>query len=384
VIFAVILYDDVIVAAPSTPAFVTKSSSPSSFPLHTPVATNSNRRRGRTTTTTTTTTTAMEAFWSSWWTTPTSDKTEQQGMSTLPKDTTNTGNRKKSTTKKVTFVRHGCTYMNEYLSGKDGGTRFHASDFTDIFMTLQQQQKYHDTPLSPAGRVQATTLGSLPIAPTFLQNCDLVVVSPLTRALQTFELGIKPHLDRLNGSHCNENDANDIAIQVPVPIMALPDAAERLYLISDVGRPLMELQSEFPYVDFESWRLDHVPHPPRSIHRGPTASTATSQCWWYQPPPPPPNDGSFYEEWRPIGQQQRYACPGEPYDAFNVRMSRFYYWLQSRSESNIIVVCHHGVIDWMLDISFANCQYKQLPFTSIKPRTLLRIEQMEQIQPARL
>jgi hypothetical protein len=43
------------------------------------------------------------------------------------------------------------------------------------------------------------------------------------------------------------------------------------------------------------------------------------------------------------------------------------------------VVCHHGVIDWMLDMSFANCQYKQLPFTSIKPRTLIRFDEMERV-----
>jgi broad specificity phosphatase PhoE len=256
--------------------------------------------------------------------------------------------------------------MNEYLAGKDGGKRFASFDFTDVFTTVEQQQKYHDTPLSPFGQEQAKTLGSYPIPPTFTQNCDLVVVSPLTRALQTFDLGIKPYLqisdDIMNNPKTTMTSTNSIAI----PITALPYAAERLYLISDVGRPIREIQKEFPYVDFRSEFESRM-------------SSGDTEAWWYQVP----NDGS-YEEWRPTGQQQKYACPAEPYDVFNVRMSRFYYWLQNRSEMNIIVVCHHGVIDWMLDMSFANCQYKQLPFTSIKPRTLVRIDQMEPLQAARL
>lgn len=297
-------------------------------------------------------------FWSSWmtswWGTPqTPDDTKQQTNQQHIKD-------RKNHVKKVTFVRHGCTYMNEYLAGKDGGKRFASFDFTDVFDTPDQQQKYHDTPLSPFGREQAKTLGSYPIPPTFTQNCDLVVVSPLTRALQTFDLGIKPYLPI---SDDNNHPKNSISI----PIVALPYAAERLYLISDVGRPICDIQDDFPFVDFRS-ELQEC-----QMSNDPT--TAITDIWWYQPP----NDGS-YEEWRPTGQQQKYACPAEPYDVFNVRMSRFYYWLQNRSEMNIIVVCHHGVIDWMLDMSFANCQYKQLPFTSIKPRTLMHIDEMETLQ----
>ena len=316
-------------------------------------------------------------FWSSWLTSwwgtpPTPDNTQQQQLqnqsmkrtSNQKYNTKGTTGSRKNLIKKVTFVRHGCTYMNEYLTGKDGGKRFAALDFTDVFYTPDQQQKYHDTPLSPLGQEQAKTLGSYPIPPTFTQNCDLVVVSPLTRALQTFDLGIKPYLP-LSDNNCNNNPDS-----MTIPILALPYAAERLYLISDVGRPIREIQKEFPQVDFQSEWESQMSY---------TDAVITTEAWWYQPP----KDGT-YVEWRPTGQQQKYACPAEPYDEFNVRMSRFYHWLQHRSEMNIIVVCHHGVIDWMLDISFANCQYKQLPFTSIKPRTLIPINEIKSIQTARL
>ena len=291
-------------------------------------------------TTTTTTMTSWTSWMSSWWATPqqTLDDSNDENRQRYSND------RKK--TKKVTFVRHGCTYMNEYLAR--GG--FGSHDFTDIFTTPEQQQKYHDTPLSPFGLKQARILGSYSIPPTFTKNCDLVVVSPLTRALQTFDLGIKPHLPISESSNA-----------IAVPIMALPYAAERLYLISDVGRPIREVQKDFPYVDFQSSFED--------------TDNTNEEIWWYQP-----SDLASYDEWRPTGQQQKYACPAEPYDVFNVRMSRLYYWLQNRPEMNIIVVCHHGVIDWMLDMSFANCQYKQLPFASIQPRTLIRMDQMEPVE----
>lgn len=269
----------------------------------------------------------MMSFWSSWITTgspPTKDESARKR------------NDKPNDIKKVTFLRHGCTYMNEYLGGKDGGKRFGSSDFSDVFEHDEQRRKYHDSPLSPLGRSQATTLGSLKIPPSFIRNCDLVVVSPLTRALQTFELGVRPHF--------TTQQHRDVAI------LAHPAAAERLYLISDVGRSMAQLQEEYPHVDF--YRLQE------------------DESWWYQP-------NGNYEEWRPTGRGQKYACPGEPYDAFNVRMSQFYHWLKERPEMNIVVVCHHGVIDWMLDISFANCQYKQLPFTAVQPRTLIVTNEQE-------
>jgi hypothetical protein len=128
--------------------------------------------------------------------------------------------------------------MNEYL-GRN--LSFGAPGFTDVFENdKERQSKYQDTPLSPNGiqlvKEQFIHRGR----PAFLDNqqdcnkdptppdqkeqqqqstmVDLVVVSPLRRALQTFDLGLRPHLEHHN-----------------VPVVALPYAAERLYLISDVG-----------------------------------------------------------------------------------------------------------------------------------------------------
>jgi broad specificity phosphatase PhoE len=235
--------------------------------------------------------------------------------------------------KVITFVRHGCTYMNEYLAGADGGKRFGAPSFTDIFHDNDNKRrlhKYKDSPLSPYGRRQSEKLSMSQRLDFVAQDCELVVVSPLTRALETFHLGLKMHV----ADH--------------IPIIAVPEAAERLYLISDVGRSTTELQMNFPYVDFET-----------GFH------TKDKDAWWYQPP----NRG-HYIEWRPIGQGQRYACPGEPQCDFDQRMSRLHGWLENRPEQNIVVVCHHGVIEWMLDLDFDNCEHQQIRFADIQPAAL--------------
>lgn len=233
--------------------------------------------------------------------------------------------------------------MNEYLGGADGGKRFGAPQFTDVFHDdPQRYEKYRDTKLSPYGAKQVQELARRK-TPSFVPDCDLVVVSPLTRALQTYDLGIKPHFDTLA-------DAPSV--------IAVPLAAERVYLISDVGRPTSELQNEFSYVDF-STAFDGSALTAKS--------TINADKWWYQPSP------SNYAEWRPIDNGQKYACPAEPLDDFSDRMSQFYDWLQKREENSIAVVCHHGVIEWFLDMSFVNCEYRTVPFHKIRPKYLNKV-----------
>jgi len=225
--------------------------------------------------------------------------------------------------KDIVFVRHGCTYMNEYLSKHPWGS----SGFTDVFPEEELAEYYLDSPLSPLGLDQVR--GLLQKKPSSINDWDLVVVSPLTRALQTFEGGLRPHLSKR------------------VPVIALPDASERLYLISDRGKPVEVLKHEFPFVNFEYLCGE--------------GGRQSSMEWWYTP-----EKGSDFVEWRPIGDGQKYACLGEPDKEFDERMNRLLHWLERRSEKCIAVVCHWGVIDWMLGQDFDNCEVKRVAFTTLK------------------
>jgi broad specificity phosphatase PhoE len=247
--------------------------------------------------------------------------------------------------------------MNEYLGRS---LSFGAPGFSDVFENNPKERitKYQDTPLSPNG-IKLVQQQLARRRPEFLNDdetpVDLVVVSPLRRALQTYDLGLRPHLEKNNVS------SSSSVPPPPPPVVALPYAAERLYLISDVGSPVHVLEKEYPYVDFSEIIVNHG-----------------DEAWWWTPAAvasrakqnngvrsPSSSSSSSYMEWRPTGRGQKYACPGEPYDDFSQRMDQLHQWLNKRKEQKIVVVCHHGVIDHMLDMDFDNCQWRQVPFSQL-------------------
>ena len=275
--------------------------------------------------------------------------------------------------KRIVLIRHGQTYMNELIGG--GGIAFGQPNFTDIFPDPEDQMKYHDSPLSHVGIQQARSLNSKlqekkhgasdalglsksPNDNSFLDDLDLVVVSPLTRALQTLELSLFGHIVQRNddGHH--------------LPVLAVAAAAERLYLVSDLGKPRTELKSKYPFVDFDSaFSIDCAD----KIESTGSLSGCSNEeerrdVWHFSPSKQVKHE---YNEWRPHGEGQQYACLGEPSKYFDRRMSNFYYWLESRDEKCIAIVCHAGVIDWMTSgEQFSNCELRVLTFDSLRPRAL--------------
>jgi broad specificity phosphatase PhoE len=220
--------------------------------------------------------------------------------------------------------------MNEYLAKP--GQQWGDPHFTDIF-PASDLHLYLDTPLSPRGIAQAEKLSSAVFDKYngerihLSDMVQLVVVSPLKRALQTAQLGILPHLNTTN-----------------TPFVALPLASERLYLVSDMGSPIPNISPQFPFVDF---------------HTGFEGFPSKDE-WWYT------HKGERYEEWRPCNQGQRYFCRGEPMDHFSRRMEALYDWLHHREESVIALVCHYGVIEHLTGgEEFENCEIAAFPLRKL-------------------
>ena len=239
-------------------------------------------------------------------------------------------NDEKERDKKIVFIRHGCTHMNEYLATNTFGS----PGFTDSF---ENDELFRDSPLSQLGVQQAQALSSrltdssCPEYGNLLDGLELIVTSPLTRAIQTLEIGLLPHVVK-----------NIESGKSGIPIMAVPHAAERLYLISDIGKRRQELHDQFGHViDFHHDGFRH-------------------EEWWFQH-----NGSEAYAEWRPNSSNQRYACPGEPDEQFAMRMIKLYQWLDERPESTIAVVTHWGVIDWFLDADFDNCEMRAVSIRDI-------------------
>eukprot|EP00966_Prymnesium_polylepis_P281482 6503847-Prymnesium_polylepis.1 len=117
--------------------------------------------------------------------------------------------------KKIYLLRHGQTAMNVYLNDHPIGS----SGFVD--------PPLWDTRLTERGAVQAAELSSTVCEYHEASAIELVVSSPLTRALDT--------ATRALGT-----------LTKAVPCVACPEIAERRYLSSDVGRPRTVLADEFP------------------------------------------------------------------------------------------------------------------------------------------
>ena len=236
--------------------------------------------------------------------------------------------------------------MNDFINGIHYGQ----PGFTDVFPDTQEnREKYYDSPLGPRGLVQVQQLGNsvrrlrngdesaaaeLSLRPehrSILEEIDLIVCSPLSRALQTMDQGLYPSLQPKN-----------------LPVVAVPHAAERIYLISDLGKSRRELKREYPYVDFDTAF-------PSSI--------GEDDQWTYVPTVEEKNN---YVEWRPSGEGQVYACMGEPQECFDERMERLVTWLDSREENTIAVVCHGGVILWFLGEILDNCHVRVVDFEDVK------------------
>ncbi|EJK54789.1 hypothetical protein THAOC_25554, partial [Thalassiosira oceanica] len=241
--------------------------------------------------------------------------------------------------KRIVLIRHGCTYMNEYLSQK--GCRWGDAGFTDQFEEPERTEMYQDSRLSPLGVWQAGELRERLRDDPIVHEIDLVVCSPLTRALKTMDIALYPFLGIGNGKEGGGSPGP--------PILALPEASERVYLISDIGRTSAVLKQEFPYVDFDMCRAVRSPS---------CEGAEDDEAWWWQPS----SSLSSYVEWRPSDAGQSYACPGEPQFDFERRMKGLYSFLHSREEQTIALVCHWGVVDWLIGKDFDNCEMRVLDF----------------------
>jgi len=187
--------------------------------------------------------------------------------------------------KTVHLLRHGVTEMNEYLAAN----QYDAPDFRDPLL--------FDTRLTPAGLRQAASVA----ARTAWLKPQLIVASPLTRALHTAELAFGG------------------AAGVPRTVTRL--ATERLYHSSDCGRHPAVVASEFA-----TW----------------SGFDQLQPVWWHSP------DGSSH------------AVELEPEEAFLERCRLLLAWLAERPESSIAVVTHWGVLKALTGAEFANCELRTM------------------------
>ena len=189
-----------------------------------------------------------------------------------------------SSEKVIHLVRHGQTEMNVYL---------HENNWADPNF---KDPLLWDTRLTSRGQQQAQSLST--VTSTLSPRPEVVAVSPLTRAMHTAQLAFPSY-------------------QSEVRWVAQPDARERLFHSSDIGRPVDELRGDgYHFVDY--------------------SLIEEEETWW--------------------GGDPYVLKPLEPEESFKGRMVNLTRWLASLDEDCVALVCHWGVLYHLTDRQFANCE----------------------------
>lgn len=228
-----------------------------------------------------------------------------------------------STTTNVIAIRHGSSLSNEWMTGSNA---WFSPTFCDDLQLV-------DSPLSDKGLQQAQNELPHTLQCVLVENTDnledlVVLVSPLTRCLQTWYYGVKPLLP-----------------PETIPTRIVPLLRERVYSASDTGQPWGRLQQSCRSIldDTSVAALDW------SLLKD---NYAEHESWWYtvregEMPP---------EEWRPCSEQQYYAVPGEPKKVFLERLQLLEEWLrQEYVGKTVVLVTHWGVLRHFTQKEVSNC-----------------------------
>ena len=195
----------------------------------------------------------------------------------------------------VFLIRHGQSAFNAAVDEiKQAIPHTPEAELRERFDALRRNHALRDARLSPAGErqvadasVQAQALG-----------VDVVIMSPLTRAIQTAMGLFGTTAARTEVSHLH---------------------AERLFSICDVGRSPTALSVDFPHIDF----------------------THLHDVWWHCADSTQPSD-AFLDM--------------EPEETFQQRVNEFRNSLRARPEARIAVVGHGLFFEAVCGRHLENCE----------------------------
>jgi hypothetical protein len=250
--------------------------------------------------------------------------------------------------------------MNEYLASN----RWDAPDFVDPGLV--------DTRLTPLGEAQASALR--PIVRALDPPPEVLVASPLTRALRTAELAFEG-----SDFRCPEDD------RAPIRRVTCALARERVFHASDVGRRASAIEKDFPGWCLREIRERHGEGPwwyvgggeeeGEESGRGDENETAGTAGGSH--PAARPGDGGDAggdggdDSGRARGRRPR-DIPGdavtlEPALAFEARMARLVEWIDAREESVLALVAHWGVWYSLTGREFENCELVAFDLEDLEP-----------------
>ena len=230
---------------------------------------------------------------------------------TVPLDNAGpTGALTASAPKVVYFVRHAESAYNAYK----------LNPLNWLTLAALKDPMLFDPPLSPLGLSQLTALTATAAKWRLTERAQLLVVSPLKRAIDT---ALAVMGQPLPGAASSSGSSTST---YPLPVFVSPLCSEVVDTSADIGSPPSELSAAYPLLSFA-----HLP-----------------AAWWYHADPSQPR-----------------AIHDEPRERVAQRVSSFLQWLCRRPESSIVVVSHSSFIRHCTGarLKIANCQVQQCAVT---------------------
>lgn len=253
----------------------------------------------------------------------------------LPRPITSATTTTSSSNTNIIAIRHGTSVSNEWMTGSNA---WFSPTFCDDIAFV-------DSPLSEKGIQQAQQelpkqlqcvldddddFSTNPMIDNDDDDDDMVVlVSPLTRCLQTWYYGVHPLLPSVR--------------TIVVPLLR-----ERVYSASDTGQPWGVLQAKWNAIlgndkTLLDWSCMQELY-------------TKEDAWWYTVNVPNKDGHIPPAEWRPCTEQQYYAVPGEPEHVFRERMLELDEWLRRTFVGKtVVLVTHWGVLHHLTRKEVSNC-----------------------------
>jgi len=199
----------------------------------------------------------------------------------------------------ISFIRHGQSEANEACD-RVGSAR-----------------GYFNPHLTEVGRGQANIRKDM-IASNDLWKFELIVVSPMQRTLETFELACADYIGK-------------------VKVVVHPLVREHFTDSDDIGDAPTKIKEAWSHIPNVDW--SYFPDIP--------------EVWWYTKPNASP-DSMNVEAQRKLQMEKAWS---EPWPAVVKRAHEFEAWLRTREEKNICVVSHGGFIEALVGPRMDNAQH---------------------------
>lgn len=211
--------------------------------------------------------------------------------------------------KRITFLRHGRSTMNDYTCVHD----IRESDFVDPMIL--------DARLTKDGIEEARIVREDKATESTLANVGMIVCSPLTRAIETANITTQG----LVTGNCKK-----IVCEL---------LSERLYSSGDVGRKKSELIAD-------------------KISEGWDFSLVNKETWWYEYNEA--RDGEYIDFRKGLFQHH-----AEMKHVFTERLTRLKQFLLAQNEEHILVVGHRLVFYGLTGRKFHNAELVTIEVTDL-------------------